>query len=279
MKNKALVLAFAAAAVVAFGVPAMAGTFTSTDGSLSVELPNDSWTTFENSNNWISLSDGNSVLTIDRFTVGDVLPAPITTDADDATYVETFQTVFSNKNEIYLFTGSVKDETKLKDITDIILSANVLKLNTAPAAAKDTKKDAAPTATPAPKTDKTVSTTITVYDEFGNAFSITSAADGLWYASDGTAYTRLSDTDFQVYEGMKRVFTYNPAAGDGMVPEEYYETDGFDPDAEEEGLVPGYNYDTDGIDPAAQDEGNVPEEGYETDGIDPAAQNEEVENG
>ena len=270
MKNKALVLAFAAAAVVAFGVPAAAGTFTSSDGSFSVELPNDSWTTFENSNNWISLSDGNSVLTIDHFTVGDVLPAPIT-GADDP-YVETFQTVFSNKNDIYLFTGSVTDETKLKDITDIILSANVMKLNTAPAAVKDTKKDAAPTATPAPQTDKAAaSVTITVYDEFGNAFSITSGADGLWYASDGTAFTRLSDTDFQVYEGMKRVFTYNPAANDGMVPEENYETDGFDPTADDDGNVPGYNYETDGLDPTA-DDGKVPEEDYALDGIDPEAE-------
>ena len=271
MKNKALVLAFAAAAVVAFGVPAMAGTFTSTDGSLSVELPNDSWTTFENSNNWISLSDGNSVLTIDRYTVGDVLPAPIT-GADDP-YVETFQTVFSNKTNVYLFTGSVKDEAKLKDITDIILSANVMKPNTAPAAAKDSKaEDGKKVATPTPQPDKTApATTLTVYDEFGNSFTITSAADGRWYDGDGTAYTRLSATDFQVYEGMKRVFTYDPTANDGMVPEENYETDGFDPTADDEGNVPGYNYDTDGIDPTADDAGYVPEENYDNDGIDPYA--------
>ena len=213
MKNKTLVLAFAAAAVMAFCVPASAfgvdtaaKTFTSSDGSLTVGLPSDSWNTIENPNNWITLTDGSSVLTINHFTTGDVLPEPITI-VDGDPYVECFQTVFSNKNDIYLFTGTVEEEGKLKDITNIILSASVLKLTT-PA---DTKKDAAPAA------------------------NQQAAAN----------------------------------AEAGMVPEELYAVDGYDP-AAEEGMVPEDQYDKDGYDPTA-DEGMVPEDQYANDGVDPTA--------
>ena len=206
MRNKTLVLAFAAAAMIAFGAPATASeaskqiTFTTPDASISVELPNTSWNTIENTNNWITLSDGSSVLTIDHFAIGDVLPEPITIDADGP-YAECFQTVFSTKSDIYLFTGTVEQEEKLKDITDIILSASVLNLKAAQGAAPAASQQANP--------------------------------------------------------------------DDGMVPEEYYALDGYDPTAED-GMVPEENYELDGYDPTAED-GMVPEENYALDGIDPTA--------
>lgn len=52
----------------------------------------------------------------------------------------------------------------------------------------------------------------TVYDEFGETTTLYECTDGLWRDKSGTAYTRLQDNEFQVYEGMKHVYTYDITA-------------------------------------------------------------------
>ena len=49
---------------------------------------------------------------------------------------------------------------------------------------------------------------ITVYDETGDAYTLYQNKNGLWYDNSGTAYSRLSEEDFQVWEGMKRLSIY-----------------------------------------------------------------------
>ena len=49
---------------------------------------------------------------------------------------------------------------------------------------------------------------VTVYDESGNAYTLYQTKGGLWYDKSGTAYSRLSEEDFQVYEGTKRLSIY-----------------------------------------------------------------------
>ena len=48
---------------------------------------------------------------------------------------------------------------------------------------------------------------ITAYDEYGTAVRLYEGSDGYWREMDGTTYIRLSDTQFQVREGTKRLTT------------------------------------------------------------------------
>ena len=58
---------------------------------------------------------------------------------------------------------------------------------------------------------------VTVYDEFGDAYTLYEGTDGYWRDRSGTAYVQVSGTEFQVYEGTKRVSTdpnaYGSASG------------------------------------------------------------------
>ena len=54
---------------------------------------------------------------------------------------------------------------------------------------------------------------ITAYDEFGEAYTLYEGTDGYWRDNSGTAYDRLSDTEFQVHEGTKRLSVNYPADG------------------------------------------------------------------
>ena len=74
MLKKAMTAAFAAAAVLCMAIPAMASTFTSQDGILSIELPNDSWTQLQDPAKWIALSDGSNMITVEHFSNGEKLP-------------------------------------------------------------------------------------------------------------------------------------------------------------------------------------------------------------
>ena len=49
---------------------------------------------------------------------------------------------------------------------------------------------------------------ITVYDEEGAAYTLYQTKDGFWYDNGGTKYSRLSEEDFQVWEGTKRLSIY-----------------------------------------------------------------------
>ena len=52
---------------------------------------------------------------------------------------------------------------------------------------------------------------VTVYGENGDSFKLYLGSDGVWREEDGTVYIKLSDTEFQVKEGTRRVTTVNPS--------------------------------------------------------------------
>ena len=49
---------------------------------------------------------------------------------------------------------------------------------------------------------------VTVYDEYGDSFKIYQSHDGYWREEDGTTYVQISDDEFQVRGGTKRLTTY-----------------------------------------------------------------------
>ena len=55
---------------------------------------------------------------------------------------------------------------------------------------------------------------VTVYDENGDSFKIYKGSDGYWREEDGTAWSKVSDTEFQRKDGNKRVTTTAPSKDD-----------------------------------------------------------------
>ena len=296
MKKTVLaVLALSLAACLS--VPAAAETFTTSDGVLSIELPNENWKEIEDPTKWVALSDGGNVLTIDHFSNGEKLPDM--TVADNY-YVDVYQAVFSTQNEVFVITGSVVDAEKISEVANMILSAKVLKYDTKLAVRKeDTPAISEFSVLPLDKTmyvtadglniragcstddqilgsfaygaavrvtgvvqrngadygwyqvsygnatgyvssaflsdnapeqkkesnasDTTYSGAVkTVYTEYGSAMTLYEGTDGFWRDREGTAYVRLLDTEFQVYEGTRRVFTYDiSAVTNDYTPEDY----------------------------------------------------------
>ncbi|MBQ6321905.1 MAG: SH3 domain-containing protein, partial [Lachnospiraceae bacterium] len=127
MKKRVWLAGLAAAAVFSFVLPAAAETFTSSDGVLSIELPNDSWKEMTDPMKWIVLSDGSNMITVDHLSNGEKLPEMSV--ADDH-YVNVYQAVFSTQNEVFIITGSVVDAAKIPEVANAIVSAKVLKYDT-----------------------------------------------------------------------------------------------------------------------------------------------------
>ena len=134
MKKRVLFAAAAAAAVLCMALPAAAETFTSEDGVLSIELPDDTWKEMEDSSKWIVLSDGGNVITIDHFSNGEKLPE---ISVADSHYVNVYQAAFSSQNEVFIITGYLADAGKMADIAKSIVSAKVLKYDTKLAVKKE----------------------------------------------------------------------------------------------------------------------------------------------
>ena len=290
MFRKTTIALTAAIASLCFAAPACAETFTSADGILSIELPNENWKQIEDPMKWIALSDGGSVITIDHFSNGEKLPEMSV--ADDH-YVNVYQAVFSTQNEVFIITGSVADADKIPEIASTIISAKVLKYDTKLAVGKE--KEVAASEFSLVPMDKTMYVTAewlnvrrgctvddlviggfgrgaavkvlgavqrngedlgwyqveyeggtgyvsgsflsekkedagtdsaddtsysgavkTVYDENGSAYTLYEGTDGYWRDKSGTEYVRHSDTEFQVRDGNKILTTYYRSADDDV---------------------------------------------------------------
>ena len=127
MFKKALFAAIAASAIMVVAYPAAADTFTSPDGVLSIELPNESWKEIADPEKWLAFSDGANVLTIDHLSNGEKMPS--LSVADDH-YVNVYEAAFSTQNEVFIITGSVVDAAKIPEVANMIASAQVLQYDT-----------------------------------------------------------------------------------------------------------------------------------------------------
>ena len=134
MFRKLLLGALAVSAMLCLTVPAAAETFTSQDGIMSIELPNENWKEVTDPNVWIVLSDGGNVITVDHLSNGEKTPDMTVADSH---YVNVYQAVFSTQNEIFIITGSVLDASKIPEVCNAIMSAKVLKYDTKMAIAKE----------------------------------------------------------------------------------------------------------------------------------------------
>ena len=132
--KKLTIAALAAASILALAVPAAADTFTSPNGIMSMELPNDGWKEMADPTRWVALSDGANLITVDHFANGEKLPEMSVADNH---YVNVYQAVYSTQNEVFIITGSVVDAAKIPEVCNTILSAKVLQYDTKLAVKKD----------------------------------------------------------------------------------------------------------------------------------------------
>ena len=144
MLKKTMIAALAAAAALCLAVPAMAeeaekkNTFTTADGVLAIDLPNENWAQLEDPSKWVALSDGSNLITIDHYSNGEELPGIVVADSH---YVNTLTAAFTTQNEVFLATGFVIDPAVMNDINASMLSIKILKYDTKLAVTKEASKD------------------------------------------------------------------------------------------------------------------------------------------
>ena len=157
--------------------------YTTKDGVLSLDLPDSNWEEVSDPNTWVTLSNGDDRITLLHYRNGEHLPDPVVADNS---YAEVYQTYFSNRNEVFVVTGStVSDE----DMTAVRNAINSIVVNKNSSSSK----------------------TKTLYYANSNAVTITKDSDGVWKDEDGNTYTAVSD-DGSVWQNSvgSQLTTYDP---------------------------------------------------------------------
>ena len=136
--KKMLIAAAALAVTVALAVPAMAETFTTQNGVLSIELPTEGWKEMKDPSKWVVLSDGRNEIEVEHLSNGEKLPEMAVASEH---YANVYQTIFSTQNEVFIITGSIVDPKDTPAIFEAITSAKVLKYDTKLAVKKEEPTD------------------------------------------------------------------------------------------------------------------------------------------
>lgn len=142
MIKKTLFATVVAAAALCMAIPAAAEpqVFTTSDGVLSIELPDENWKEMADPAKWVSFSDGANLITLEHLSNGETLPDIAI--ADDH-YVNVYQAIASTQNEVFIITGSVVDSAKITDVCNAIMSVKVLKYDTKLAVKKQQQETSA----------------------------------------------------------------------------------------------------------------------------------------
>ncbi len=107
---------------------------TTSDGVLSMQLPDDNWKVTEDSQSWFVVTDGSDSITIDHLSNGESLPNPAVADN---TYGGVFQAYISNNNEVFVVKGLAKDRKDLKTLIQAAGTVTILKADTKTAVQKE----------------------------------------------------------------------------------------------------------------------------------------------
>ena len=142
MIKKTILAAVVAAAALCLTIPAAAEpqTYTTGDGVLSIDLPDENWKEMSDPGKWVSFSDGANLITLEHLSNGEDLPD--ISIADDH-YVNVYQAIASTQNEVFIITGSVVDSAKIGDVCNAIMSVKVLKYDTKLAVKKEQQETSA----------------------------------------------------------------------------------------------------------------------------------------
>ena len=126
MKLRTMLLACAGAMLLA--IPAVqAQTFTTADGVLSIETPNDSWIQTADPTYWFVISDGKNSIAIDHLSNGESVPN--VSIAND-NYPEIFQAFVSTKDEIFVVKALASEPGNLQSLMEAVGTVKVLRFGT-----------------------------------------------------------------------------------------------------------------------------------------------------
>ncbi|MBR2528747.1 MAG: hypothetical protein IKE58_09805 [Blautia sp.] len=124
-KMKALLITMTAGMMIFAASAVNAATFTTPDGTLSIETPSDAWT--QKSDAWFAITDGNNNISIDHLSRGEMFPAAeLASDRVPATC----QMTISTKNEVFLITGAASSQESLQSVVNTVGSVKILKYDT-----------------------------------------------------------------------------------------------------------------------------------------------------
>lgn len=127
MKSKALFIAAAFGAMVLAAAGVNAATFTTADGVLSMETPNEAWQQLSDPNYWFAVSDGSNTITVDHLSNGESLP---NVQVADANFQAVAQSFVSTMNEVFVVKGVAKNSASLQTLMQTMGTIKVLKYDT-----------------------------------------------------------------------------------------------------------------------------------------------------
>ena len=104
-------------------------TFTTEDGVLSIQIPedDDNWKIIDDQNIWFVISDGKDMITVVHIANGDTLPS---VELANDEYEEIYQTFYSTKNEVFIVTGRIANKDEAQTVKDAVNSIQILKYDT-----------------------------------------------------------------------------------------------------------------------------------------------------
>ena len=132
IKSTAFLLAAAISLTGAQAV--MAQNITTSDGIVSLELPEQGWIEVPDAETWKSYSNGHDTVAMLHYSNGENLPEIM---AADEYHPWIYQRVISNKDEVFLFLGLCEEESHFQEICKIVDSITIQKYNTKTAVTKE----------------------------------------------------------------------------------------------------------------------------------------------
>ena len=126
---KKMILAMMTAAVLtAAAMSASAEVFTTTDGVMSVETPEDeSWAVVVDPKVWFTITDGKNIISVDHLSNGENLPQVLLAGDD---YKGVSQSFISTKNEVFVIKALAAEQEDLEKLLPILNSVKILKYDT-----------------------------------------------------------------------------------------------------------------------------------------------------
>lgn len=112
-----------------FALPVKAQTvpFTTQDGVISIELPDQTWKEADDQQTWVTLTNGSDVITMFHLSNGETLPDVAI--ADDS-YTDVCQTWLSSRDEVFVITGSVRNPADFDEVREAVSSVKIEKKGT-----------------------------------------------------------------------------------------------------------------------------------------------------
>lgn len=121
-----LTAAIFATTIFAMSMPAMADYYTTPDGAIVLDIPDQSWSEIQDEYTLTTLSNGTGTITVLRYDANGALPAVAVPSAN---YAASYQAVMADNKDVYVITGSATSKEYLPAVKKIVQSATYYEEN------------------------------------------------------------------------------------------------------------------------------------------------------